>query len=72
MFKELATLVVDQGTVLDRIDYNMDLVIERTERGMQELEKAEEYQKSNRPIKCIAVLLVLITILVLILVLRKK
>ncbi len=26
IFKELAVLVIDQGTVLDRIDYNMEQV----------------------------------------------
>lgn len=27
IFKELAVLVIDQGTVLDRIDYNMEQVV---------------------------------------------
>ncbi len=26
VFKELATLVIDQGTIIDRIDYNMEQV----------------------------------------------
>ena len=26
IFKELAVLVIDQGTILDRIDYNMEQV----------------------------------------------
>lgn len=63
IFKELAVLVIDQGTILDRIDYNMETVVEQTQRGVKELEKAATYSKSNRPIKCIAVLVVLILIL---------
>lgn len=39
IFKELSTLVIDQGTILDRIDYNMEEVVERTELGLQKLEK---------------------------------
>lgn len=39
IFKELAVLVIDQGTVLDRIDYNMEMAVERTKQGMVELEK---------------------------------
>ena len=62
IFKELATLVIEQGTILDRIDYNMEMVVDRTERGVLELEKAEKYQRSNRANYCIFVLVVLIVI----------
>merc|ERR1712150_89853 len=53
IFKELAVLVIDQGTILDRIDYNMETVVEHTKEGITQLEKAEEHQKSGRPLKCI-------------------
>ena len=39
IFKDLATLVIDQGTVLDRIDYNMDCVVEKTKAGVKQLTK---------------------------------
>ncbi|RLN45154.1 hypothetical protein BBJ29_003333 [Phytophthora kernoviae] len=51
IFKELAVLVIDQGTILDRIDYNMEQVVEQTEKGIEELEKAEQTQKNSRPMK---------------------
>jgi syntaxin 16 len=70
IFKELAVLVIDQGTILDRIDYNMEQVVEQTEKGLVELEKAEETQKSSRPMKMIGLLLVLIFIMTTILVLK--
>jgi len=70
IFKELAVLVIDQGTILDRIDFNMEQVVERVEDGVVELEKAEQYQKSARPRWCICVLLVLIAILMTLLVLK--
>lgn len=60
IFKELAVLVIDQGTILDRIDYNMENVVEQTQRGVKELQKAEKYSKSTRPLKCIAFLVILI------------
>ena len=41
IFKELAVLVIDQGTILDRIDYNMEQVVENTQEGMVHLAKAE-------------------------------
>jgi syntaxin 16 len=30
IFKELAVLVIDQGTILDRIDFNMEQVVGRS------------------------------------------
>ena len=71
VFKELATLIVDQGTILDRIDYNMEMTVERVKEGVVQLEKAEKWQKSARPLKCIVFLVVAIIILTGILILRK-
>eukprot|EP00614_Pseudopedinella_elastica_P001912 CAMPEP_0172603888 /NCGR_PEP_ID=MMETSP1068-20121228/24099_1 /TAXON_ID=35684 /ORGANISM="Pseudopedinella elastica, Strain CCMP716" /LENGTH=496 /DNA_ID=CAMNT_0013405767 /DNA_START=63 /DNA_END=1553 /DNA_ORIENTATION=+ len=70
IFKELAVLVIDQGTVLDRIDYNMEQAVEKVEDGVVQLVKAEEYQKSARPRYCICVLLFLISSMVGLLVLK--
>lgn len=53
IFKELAVLVIDQGTILDRIDYNLETVVESTKAGIKQLEKAEKAQKNARPLKCI-------------------
>jgi len=72
IFKELAVLVIDQGTILDRIDYNMEAVVEHTKEGIQQLEKAEKHQKSARPMKCIIALSIIIVILLLILVTKHR
>jgi syntaxin 16 len=70
IFKELAVLVIDQGTMLDRIDYNMEAVVEHTKTGVKQLEKAENAQKSARPMRCIVCLSITIFVLMLILVLK--
>jgi len=72
IFKELAVLVIDQGTILDRIDYNMEAVVDSTKIGIKQLEKAERNQKSARPMKCIFCLLGTIIILLLILVMKHR
>ncbi|GBF90215.1 hypothetical protein Rsub_03348 [Raphidocelis subcapitata] len=51
VMRDLSTLVVEQGTLLDRI-----------EEGTKELVKAEETQRSGRALRCIALLLVLIVV----------
>mgnify|MGYP006087517505 FL=1 len=62
LFQELADLVTDQGTVLDRIDYNMDLSLDNVTKGAEEIEKAAAAQKRNPAFKCMAILVVLIII----------
>ena len=62
VFKELSTLVIDQGTPLDRIDFNVEQMVESTDAGHRELIKANEHQKSAR-MKLLIILLVVICIL---------
>jgi len=62
LFKELGALVIEQGTLLDRIDVNMSIVVERVEKGVGELEIADKYSKSNRATYCVAILVLLIVI----------
>jgi syntaxin 16 len=64
IFKELAVLVIDQGTILDRIDYNMEQTVDQTKEGVVQLQKAEEYQKKNLGKKCICLLIILNIIMI--------
>jgi syntaxin 16 len=66
---EMLTLLL-QGTILDRIDYNMELVVERTKQGITELETAEKHQKSSRPLKCMLLLIFLIIIMLGVLIMK--
>jgi syntaxin 16 len=70
IFKELAVLVIDQGTILDRIDYNMETVVEHTKTGVKQLEKAENSQKNARPMRCIICLSITIFVLLALLILK--
>ena len=47
LFKELNVLVIEQGTILDRIDYNIEQTSVKVKQGVQELEKADEYSKKS-------------------------
>ena len=66
MFKDLGTLVIEQGSMVDRIDYNMEQTVTRMKEGVQELVKADEYQKSSRPMKMMFTLGLIIVILLVI------
>ncbi|KAG6611483.1 syntaxin-like protein [Phytophthora cinnamomi] len=70
MFKEVAEMVIDQGTLIDRIDYNMEQVVERMRSGLNQLDRAEKYQRNTRPERCIFLLLSLITLCFFILVMK--
>jgi syntaxin 16 len=64
MFKELSVLIVEQGSVLDRIDYNIEQAQVKVAGGLKEVKIADDYSKSSakRSFFCIAILLVAIAI----------
>merc|ERR1712190_196384 len=70
IFKELAVLVIDQGSILDRIDYNVEQVVHQAEQANKQLQKAERTKKGNsgRALKCICGLVVSDVILILLLI----
>ncbi|XP_061076443.1 syntaxin-16 isoform X2 [Conger conger] len=67
IFRDLAGMVVEQGTVLDRIDFNVEQACVKTDEGLKQLQKAEGYQKKNR--KMLVILILFVTVIVLILIL---
>lgn len=56
IFKELSILVVEQGTVLDRIDYNIQEARHQVKKANVELEKTLEKEKSFRARGCMSCL----------------
>jgi len=62
LFQELSVLVIEQGTVLDRIDYNVEQTLVRMKEANVQLTQADDYSKKTHTLKCIAVLIVVIII----------
>lgn len=50
MFADMRDMIVEQGTLLDRVDYNIEKTAKSVEKGVAELQKAREHQK-----KCVIV-----------------
>uniref|UniRef100_A0AC34PV86 DDRGK domain-containing protein 1 n=1 Tax=Panagrolaimus sp. JU765 TaxID=591449 RepID=A0AC34PV86_9BILA len=48
LFKDLASLVLDQGTILDRIDYNVERSVIQIKSAYQNIQKAERYQRNKK------------------------
>ncbi|KAK2580813.1 hypothetical protein KPH14_011546 [Odynerus spinipes] len=63
IFKDLANIVQDQGTILDRIDYNIEQTQVQVSEGYKQLKKADSYQRANRKLYCIVVLAAAIILL---------
>eukprot|EP01017_Pseudomicrothorax_dubius_P034523 TRINITY_DN4746_c0_g1_i6.p1 TRINITY_DN4746_c0_g1~~TRINITY_DN4746_c0_g1_i6.p1 ORF type:complete len:316 (-),score=60.69 TRINITY_DN4746_c0_g1_i6:108-1055(-) len=70
LFKDLNHVVVEQGTLLDRIDYNVEQTLFNTRKAVKELVKANEYHQSNLARKCQFVLTGLIFFFLIVLFLK--
>lgn len=71
MFKQLSALVIEQGTVVDRIDYNVECALENVLKGNEQLKQAEQESKKSRMIKCMILLVIIIIILLSVFIYRK-
>lgn len=71
IFKDLGEMVQEQGTVLDRIDYNVEQTQTRVTQGYRQLQKAEMYQRKNRKMHCILILATVTLLMLVLLIFRK-
>ncbi|KAI4173179.1 MAG: hypothetical protein LQ343_003106 [Gyalolechia ehrenbergii] len=72
IFKELQTMVIDQGTMLDRIDYNVERMNTDVKAAEKELIVATGYQKKNTKRKILLLLLLLVIGMFILLLVKPK
>ncbi|KAJ3356327.1 Syntaxin-16 [Allomyces javanicus] len=71
LFRDMQNMVIEQGSLLDRIDYNMQQAAANVESGNEELDKAVKHQASARK-KMLIYLLVLAIVAVIVLLALKR
>lgn len=63
IFKDLQVLVMEQGTILDRIDYNIESAVSSTNEAHKVLVKTNQEMKKNCARNAILVMIIVIFIL---------
>ncbi|KAL3843523.1 hypothetical protein ACJIZ3_000926 [Penstemon smallii] len=71
IMKDLSVLVIDQGTIVDRIDYNITNVAASVEDGLKQLQKAERSQKKGGMVMCATVLVIMCFVMLVLLILKE-
>jgi syntaxin 16 len=71
IMKDLSVLVIDQGTIVDRIDYNIQNVAATVDEGFKQLQKAERSQKRGGMVQCATVLIIMCFVMLVLLVLKE-
>ncbi|XP_068659492.1 syntaxin-43-like isoform X1 [Aristolochia californica] len=71
IMKDLSVLVVDQGTIVDRIDYNIQNVAATVEEGFKQLQKAERTQRKGGMVMCASTLIIMCFIMLILLILKE-
>lgn len=72
LFRDLQTMVIDQGTMLDRIDYNVERMAVDVKGADRELVVAAGYQKKTTKRKLILLLILLIVGAIILLALKPR
>eukprot|EP01111_Echinosteliopsis_oligospora_P015882 TRINITY_DN642_c0_g2_i2.p1 TRINITY_DN642_c0_g2~~TRINITY_DN642_c0_g2_i2.p1 ORF type:complete len:307 (-),score=84.75 TRINITY_DN642_c0_g2_i2:101-1021(-) len=70
VFSDLNLLVIDQGTILDRIDYNIEQTSVHVDAAVIELDKANTQSKKSRTTMCILLLVILIVLALVVIILK--
>ena len=60
IFKDMKSLVMEQGSILDRIDYNIEEASDNVVEGKKSIKKAQKYQKKGCFRNGIIILLIII------------
>jgi len=72
IFQELQTMVIDQGTMLDRIDYNVERMASDVKEADKELKVATTYQKKTTKRKILLLLVLLVVGMFILLLIKPK
>ncbi|KAI9463651.1 t-SNARE [Lactarius psammicola] len=72
LFKDLSSLVIDQGTLLDSVEYNIEQTAVNMSGAVKELQIATRYQKNTGRRKCIFLLLLIIFGLIVVLIFKPR
>lgn len=72
IFQEMNSMVIDQGSLLDRIDYNVERTAEHVKEAEKELVTATGYQKKSTKRKIILLLILLVVGMFILLLVKPK
>lgn len=72
LFRDLQTMVIDQGTMLDRIDYNVERMATDVKAAEKEIKVASGYQRKTTKRKIILLLILIIVGMIILLVIKPK
>ncbi|KAJ5513078.1 hypothetical protein N7463_002630 [Penicillium fimorum] len=72
IFRELQSMIIDQGTMLDRIDYNVERMGTEVKAADKELKVATGYQKRTTKRKIMLLLLLIVVGMIIVLVVKPK
>ncbi|KAE8335019.1 hypothetical protein BDV24DRAFT_144652 [Aspergillus arachidicola] len=72
IFRELQAMVIDQGTMLDRIDYNVEKMNTEVKAADKELKVATNYQRRTTKRKILLLLVILVAGLFIVLLVKPK